>query len=77
MLATRVAAALKADPGVDVQLRRGGIGELSVSVDGVKAVDTNIFLYPRPQRIARKVREVLLKTSASEPARPVSRRIGN
>ncbi len=77
MLAARVAAALKIDPGIDAQLRRGGIGELSVSVDGVKAVRTNIFLYPRPQRVAGLAREALSKTPGRGPARPVPRGTGN
>jgi len=77
MLAARVAASLKADPGIEAQLRPGGIGELSVSVDGVKAVRTNPFLYPRPRRVADAVREALSTTPARETTRHGTRGAGN
>ncbi len=41
-----MAAKLKREDGVEVETVRGGLGELSVSIQGRKVVDTNRFLYP-------------------------------
>jgi hypothetical protein len=51
-----VAAALRRDPGLQVETVRGGLGELRVSVDGQDLVTTNRLLYPRPGRLVEKVR---------------------
>ncbi|HEU5163299.1 MAG TPA: hypothetical protein VFV54_09165 [Thermoanaerobaculia bacterium] len=56
MIAARVAAALELDPTLSVRRASGGLGEVRVSVDGVDAVDSNRFLYPRPSTILAKVR---------------------
>jgi hypothetical protein len=58
MVAARVAARLRKD-GMDVELKRGGFGELRVSVDGRDVYDGNRLLYSMPGRIVRIVREAL------------------
>ncbi len=50
---------MKREDGVEVETVRGGLGELSVSIDGRKVVDTNRFLYPLPGRLVKKVRAAL------------------
>lgn len=54
-----MAAKLKSEGGVEVETVRGGLGELSVSIDGRKVVDTNRFLYPLPGGVLKKVRAAL------------------
>jgi hypothetical protein len=56
-----VAAEFKNDRDVQVKLVRGGLGELSVSIDGRKVIDTNRFLYPRPSKIIDEIRSLLTK----------------
>jgi len=38
---------------------KGGLGELSVDINGEKVVDTNRFWYPTPSAIVRQVTELL------------------
>ncbi|HEX2271925.1 MAG TPA: hypothetical protein VHH35_20445 [Pyrinomonadaceae bacterium] len=59
MIASRVAARLKKEDGVEVETVPGSLGELSVSIDGRKVVDTNRFLYPLPGTVLKKVRAAL------------------
>jgi hypothetical protein len=54
-----VAAQLKKENGVEVETVKGGIGELSVSIDDRKVVDTNRFWYPTPGGVLKKVRAAL------------------
>jgi hypothetical protein len=54
-----VAARLKEEDGVEVETVPGGLGELSVSIDDRKVVDTNRFWYPTPGGFLRKVRAAL------------------
>ena len=54
-----MAAKLKREDGVEVETVRGALGELSVSIDGRKVVDTNRFLYPLPGSVLKKVRAAL------------------
>jgi hypothetical protein len=54
-----VAARLKEEDGVEVETVRGALGELSVSIDGRKVVETNRFLYPFPGSVLKKVRAAL------------------
>ena len=61
MIAARVAAQFKNDSDVQVAIVKGGLGELSVSIDGKKVIDTNRFLYPRPSKIANDLRTLLAK----------------
>ena len=54
-----MAAKLKEEDGVEVETVRGGLGELSVSINDRKVVDTNRFWYPTPGRVLKKVRAAL------------------
>jgi hypothetical protein len=63
MIAARVAAAFENDNDVQGAIVKGGLGELSVSIDGKKVIDTNRFLYPRPSRIVNDIRSLLTKHS--------------
>jgi hypothetical protein len=59
MIAARVAAAFENDSDVQAAIVKGGLGELSVSLDGKKVIDTNRFLYPRPSKIVNDIRALL------------------
>ena len=59
-----MAAELKKEPDVQVELVKGGVGELSVSIDGQKQFDAGRFWYPRPSRVLDKIRALL----ANKPA---------
>ena len=59
MIATRAAAELREEKGVEVELRKGGLGELSAEVDGRRVVDTNRLWYTTPGSVVRKVRATL------------------
>ena len=61
MIAARVAAEFKNDRDVQVTIVKGGLGELSVSIDGRKVIDTNRLLYPRPSKIVNDIRGLLTK----------------
>jgi hypothetical protein len=58
-MAARVAAQLKKEPDVQIDLMKGGLGEFSVSIDGHKYIDTSRFWYSRPSRVLDKVRALL------------------
>jgi len=59
MIAARVAAAFENDSDVQAAIVKGGLGELSVSLDGKKVIDTNRLLYPRPSKIVNDIRTLL------------------
>ena len=59
MIAARVAAELKNDSDVQVTIVKGGIGELSVTIDSQKVIDTNRLWYPRPSKIVNDIRTLL------------------
>ena len=61
MIAARVAAQFKDDSDVQVGIVKGGLGELSVSIDGKKVIDTNRLWYPRPSKIVNDLRSLLTK----------------
>ena len=61
MIAARVAAAFENDSEVQATILKGGLGELSVSLDGKKVIDTNRLLYPRPSKIVNDIRSLLAK----------------
>jgi len=63
MIAARVAAAFENDNDVQAAIVKGELGELSVSIDGEKVIDTNRFLYPRPSRIVNDIKSLLTKYS--------------
>lgn len=58
-MASRVAAALKKENGIEVETVRGGLGEFSVSINDRKVVDTNRLWYPTPGKVVSKVRSLL------------------
>lgn len=59
MIASRVAAQLRKENNVETEIVRGGLGELSVHVDGQKDIDTNRLWYPLPGNVAKRVQEML------------------
>ena len=59
MMASRVAAELEKENGVEVETIRGGLGEFSVSIDERKVVDTSRLWYPAPGKVVSKVRSLL------------------
>ena len=58
-----MAAQLSKEKDVAVETVRGGMGELSVSIDGRKVIDTNRFLYPTPGKMAARTRSLLAAKS--------------
>jgi len=56
-----VAAELEKDGNAEVSKLRGGLGELSVVIDGEKVVDSNRLWYPRSKKIIGSVRDHLAK----------------
>lgn len=61
MIAARVAADLEHDRDVQVETKKGGLGELSVDVDGKRVFTGSRIWYPTPTSVVEKVRAVLLK----------------
>jgi len=57
-IATRVAAEMEKE-GAQVTLERGGVGELTVSVDGREIVRSKRFWYPNPWSVMRRVRNAV------------------
>jgi len=57
-VAARVAAEMKKE-GAEVTLERGGVGELTVSVDGREIVRAKRFGYPNPWSVMRRVRNAV------------------
>ncbi|HEY2925215.1 MAG TPA: hypothetical protein VGJ98_09660 [Candidatus Eisenbacteria bacterium] len=47
---------MKKESAVEVTVERGGMGELSVWVDGREVVKSNRFWYPNPWRVMSRVR---------------------
>jgi hypothetical protein len=54
-----VAEELRKDDGLDVEVVKGGILELSVDVDGERALETNRLWYPLPSSMVKETREFL------------------
>jgi hypothetical protein len=54
-----VAADLEQEQGIRVMRLKGGLGELSVSIDETKIFDSNRLWYPTPGGVIKKVRAVL------------------
>ena len=59
MIAARVAADLKQDAEVEVQTKKGGLGELSVDVNAKRVFTSSRLWYPTPTSIIKRVRAVL------------------
>jgi hypothetical protein len=51
--------------GVDVEVVKGRLLELSVEVDGERVVETNKLWYPLPSSLAKTTQKYLNKTSGS------------
>lgn len=60
MIAARVAADLSRDSNVAVESVKGGLGELSVDVNGQRVFTGNRLLYPKPGGVIQKVRAALV-----------------
>ena len=58
-MAARVAAQLRKDTDLQVQTIKGGLGEFSVLIEGIKLIDTNRLWYPRPSQVVRRVLDSL------------------
>ena len=61
MIASRVAADLKNEDDWSVETVKGGLGELSVTVDEEKIYNSNPLWYPTPGTIIKKVRAALAR----------------
>jgi hypothetical protein len=59
LIASRVAAELQKQHELRVETGKGGLGELSVSVDGSKVYNSNPLWYPTPAGVIKKVRAAL------------------
>jgi hypothetical protein len=58
-MAARVAAELKKETDVQVEIVRGGLGEFSVHLDDRKVIDTNRLWYPAPSKVVKKIKALL------------------
>ena len=50
---------MRKEPGVEVTVERGDLGELAVWVDGREVVRSPKFWYPNPWKVLRRVREAV------------------
>ena len=57
--ATRVAALIKQESGMDADLEPGGRGELSVWVDGKKVADKTMRGFPADADLLKNVKDAL------------------
>ena len=57
-IAARVADKL-AQPDFKVETVKGGLGELSVEIDGTRVFTSNRLLYPTPTNVIKKVKEAM------------------
>jgi hypothetical protein len=70
MIATRVAAELRKENNVEVEVTKGGFLELSVHVDDHKLIETNRLWYPLPGRLVRQTRELITKGKFVDKSAP-------
>jgi hypothetical protein len=61
LIATRVAAQLRKEKDVEVEVVKGRLLELSVDIDGKKIIETSRLAYPLPGTLVRRTREFLSK----------------
>ena len=59
VIAARVAAELNGEPGIQARVVKGGLGELSVRLDGEEIVRTNPLWYPMPSTVVKKAKTKL------------------
>jgi len=50
---------MKKEPGVEVTMEKGRMGELTVTVDGREVASTSRFGYPNPWSFMRRIREAV------------------
>ncbi|HEX7174492.1 MAG TPA: hypothetical protein VF240_04320 [Pyrinomonadaceae bacterium] len=50
---------MKKESGAEVEMSRGGLGELSVCIDGRKVVETRRFWFASPGSVVSRVRAAL------------------
>jgi hypothetical protein len=58
-MAARVATELKQESGLNIQTKRGGLGEFSVLIDHRRVIDTNRLWYPSPKKVIKEIRKRL------------------
>jgi len=56
-----VAADLSQEPDLTVETVKGGLGEMSVAIDGSKVFESSRLWYPTPGGVIKKVRAALEK----------------
>jgi hypothetical protein len=61
-LATRAAAAIKKELGIDSEVVVGDLGEFSVLVNGQKVISKGVLLLPSAKKIVAAVRKSLSAT---------------
>ncbi len=54
-----MAAELRQEEDVNVEMQKGGLGELSVSIDGSRVFNGSRLWYPTSAAVLKKVRETL------------------
>lgn len=59
MMASRVAAQLKKENNIEVEMVKGGFGEFSVYIDEEKVIDTNRFWYPTTDKVVKNIQTLL------------------
>ncbi len=50
---------MRKEPGVEVTVERGDLGELSVWVDGREVVRSSRFWYPNPWNVLKRARDAV------------------
>lgn len=63
-MAASVAGQLSKENDLEVETVRGGLGELSVFIDGRKVIDTNRLWYPTPSKMVARTRALLAEPSS-------------
>lgn len=58
-----MAAHFKHHPDVQLEIMNGGLGELTVSIDGAKVFEGNRLWYPTPGGVIKKVQAALDRLS--------------
>jgi uncharacterized protein (DUF427 family) len=66
-MASSVAAKLRQEDDVQVEMVKGGLGEFSITVDDREVVNTNRLWYPNPTSVVKKVRTALAANESAEP----------
>lgn len=66
-MASSVAAKLKQESDIQVEIVKGGLGEFSVTVDDREIVNTNRLWYPNPTSVVKTVRTALAAKETAVP----------